>query len=98
MILNKKEEIEKLKQDIIGLQQINEQLELEISKKEKFILDYYPAVTNMKIDKGSSNVWGDCYSFKVEIDVEGEDLHRLVKYLTHRKLTKDKYQQIVEGK
>jgi len=89
----KKDKIKKLEEDIIGLKQINEQLELATSKAERFIEDNYPAINDIQIKQGwysgSSNS-----TYRVTIDVYAEDLNKLITMFTHRKLREEKWSQI----
>ena len=89
LIANQMDEIAKLKQ-------LLEQEKALTAKMKQQMVDLYPAITTMQIKKSCWQVQGAVLSFKVEIDVCGEDLHKLVKYLTHRTLSENKYQLIQE--
>ena len=91
MLNNKK--IKELQEDIIGLKQINEQLELALSKSEQFIINNYPSINNFEISKGWHSGAGTS-TYKVIIDVFAEDLHKLIRMLTNNKLREEKWSMI----
>jgi len=88
----KNKKIEELKKEIIDHKQIIEQLKTELNKKERFIENNYPTLNNFEIRKG----WygNGTSTYKVIIEVFAEDLHKLIKYFTHRNLRNKKYNMI----
>ena len=85
-------EIDKLKEKIISLKQINEQLESELRKKELFIMDTYPTINNFEVSQGWHGSGTSTY--KVFVDVFACDLHKLIRYFTHKSLRDDKWRMI----
>lgn len=90
--MNKDKQIEELKSEIIGHKQIIEQLECDIIKKDRFVEENYPTINDFKVSKGWHG--GGTSTYRVEIDVFAEDLHKLVRYFTHRCLRDKKYKMI----
>jgi len=85
--------IDKLKEDIIGHKQIIEQLEADVSRRDMFILDAFPAVEGFEVKRGWYGT-GGISSFKVIIEVPAQELNKLVALLTHRKLSEDTWKRI----
>jgi hypothetical protein len=94
--MNDKEEIKQLKSDLIGSKQIIEQLEVELSKKDKFVLDMFPIINNIEIKVGWYQSNNSIITHKVTIDVNSEDLHKLIRLLTNNGISKRRYNEICE--
>lgn len=85
----KNKKVEKLQEEIIKLKCLNEQLESEISKKERFIEDNYPTINDFQVRDGWHG--GGMATYRVTIDVFAEDLHKLVRFFTHKSLRGKKW-------
>lgn len=90
--MNKDKRVKELEEEIVGHKQIIEQLETEINHKEIFIMEMFPVVNDIKIKQGWHGA--GTVTHRVEIDVCSDDLHKLVKLLTHNGLNRKAYSQI----
>lgn len=87
-----KKEIEKLREEIIMLKQLNEQLESDRDKAWNFIEENYPTINAFEVQTGWHGAGTSTY--KVIIDVMAHDLHKIVRYLTHKSLRAKKWTMI----
>ena len=89
-----KKEIKELEIKITNLKQMLEQETLRADKAESYMLENYPAITDMVITKG----WygSGVSTFRVKLECLSDDLHKLVKLLTHNTLSRKKYSRMRE--
>jgi len=91
MLNNKK--IKTLEDEIISLKQINEQLEADRDRAIFYLEEIYPAVNNIEINQGWHSGSGNS-TYKVIIDVYAEDLIKIIKFITNKKLKEKKWSMI----
>lgn len=89
--MNKK--IKELQDEIIELKQLNEQLKINQDENILYLEEMYPAINELEIKQG----WysgSHISTYKVIIDVYAEDLLKLIRFLTNKKLKEKKWSMI----
>ena len=86
-------DIKKIKEDLIKTHQLLEQAELRADKAEMYIEEIYPAINEIEIKQGWHSGCGTS-TYKVTFDVYAEDLTKLIRFLTNRKLKDKKWSMI----
>lgn len=88
-----KKKIKNLQEELIGTKQLLEQAELRADKAELYIEEIYPAINEIQIKQGWHNSCGTS-TYKVIFDVYAEDLTKLIRFLTNKKLKDKKWSMI----
>ena len=88
-----KKTIKKLEEDIIELKQLLEQSDLRANKAEMYVEEHFPAVSEIEIKQGWHSGSGTS-TFDVKISVFADDLHKIIKFLTNRKMKEKKWSHI----